>query len=250
MGNSDFEPILPLARHDADTSFILLSGMGVTYSNSVPDDWYRVSSSPVDIPTGNINGMFGWPVYIPSEPASPLGRAIQNHFCNSRLGDSGCGPLSSLRDAVAGVAPFFDTDYAEIATHWTNGTARTETAGISYFIWMFFGFTKSIHEIFLKLGPTALLSQRTLISSIQGPLAPNRWQQDITYAWNISLALIQGSIIDTAYGPSDPDYLQSWIKFASPSLKRFCNSQVRTLGIPFNASTPLLIELTTLFRRY
>lgn len=227
MGNSDFEPILPLARHDADTSFILLSGNGVTYSNSVPDDWYRVSSSPVDIPTGNINGMVGWPVYIPSEPASPLGCAIQHQFCNSKLGDNGCGPLASLRDAVAGVAPFYDTDYAEIAAHWENGTARTETASISYFIWMFFGFTKSIHEIFVKLGPTALLSQRTLISSIQGPLAPNQWQQDITYAWNISLALIQGSIIDTSYGPSNPDYLQSWIKFTSPSLKKFCNSQVR-----------------------
>lgn len=236
MRNSDFEPIAALTRHDADTTFVLLSGNGVAYSNSVPDDWYRISSSPINIPMGSIEEPIGWPVYLPSEPGSPLGCAIQHQFCTSESGNRQCGPLSSLRDAIAGVAPFFDTDYAELAAGQLNGTARTETAGISYFIWMFFGFSKSIHETFLKLGPMALLSQRTLISSLQGPLAPNQWQQDITYAWNISLALIQGSIIDAAYGPSEPEYLQSWVNFTSPSLKKICNNQVRTT---FSGSTSL-----------
>lgn len=245
MVNSDFTPIAPLTRHDADTTFVLLSGNGVAYSNSVPDDWYRVSSSPIDVPMGGIEGTVGWPAYLPSEPGSPLGCAIQHQFCTSGSGNSQCGPLASLRDAVAGVAPFFNTDYAELAAGRLNGTARTETAAISYFVWMFFGFSKSIHETFLKLGPMALLSQRTLISSIQGPLEPNQWQQDITYAWNISLALIQGSIIDAAYGPSEPDYLQSWVNFTSPSLKKVCNNQVSIL---FFASIPL-IELTNSFQK-
>jgi hypothetical protein len=229
IDNSGFYPIDSLARSDADLSLILLSGNGVTYSGS-QDDWYEVSSSFVDIPTGNFNGMAGRPVYFPSEPASPLGCAIQHQFCNSKLGDIGCGPLSSLRDAVAGVASFFDTDYAEIAGHWVNETVSTdEVADINYyFIWMSFGFPKSIYVIFLKLGLIALLLQRTLVSSIQGLLTPNQWQQDISYAWNISLDLIQGSTFDTAYGPSDRDYLQSWVKFTSPSLKKFCNIQVCT----------------------
>lgn len=236
MLNSDFKPIVPLTRHDADTLFVLLSGNGVTYSNSVPDDWYRVSSSPIDVPMGSINGTVGWSMYLPSEPGSPLGCAIQHQFCTSESGNSQCGPLSSLRDAIAGAASLFNTNYAELAADRLKGTARTEAAGFSYFIWMFFGFSKSIHEIFMKLGPTALLSQRTLVSSVQGPLAPNQWQQDITYAWNISLALIQGSTIDAAYGPSEPDYLQSWVNFTSPSLKKVCNNQVRLL-LP--ASKPL-----------
>lgn len=246
MANSDFEPIIPITRQDADTAFILLSGNGVVFSNPVPDDWYRVSSSPVDMPAENHNGIMERLVYLPSEPASPLGCAIQHQFCKAALGNSGCGPLSSLRDAVAGAASFFDTDYFEFGADWLNGTARSETAGMNYFFWTFFGFNKSIHEVFLKLGSAALLSQRTLISSIQGPLPPDQWKQDITHAWNISLALMQGSIIDAAYGPTDPDYLQSWVKFTSPFLKKLCNNQVRIHLTDFSS---LINKLTDPFQK-
>lgn len=228
--NSVFEPIAPLSRHDADMSLILHSGNGVTYLNAVPDEWYRVSPVPVNLPNhgaADAKGAVEWPVYLPSEPASPLGCAIQHQFCHSKLGGNGCSPLLSLRDAVSGVTPFFDTDYAEVAANRKNGTARTETAAINYFVWLFFGFDKTIHEVLYRLGSAALLSQRTLISSLQGPMKPNQWQEDITYAWNISLALIQRSVIDSAYGPNDPDYLRSWVRFTSPSLKKVCNNQVR-----------------------
>lgn len=180
---SDFEPILPITRHDADITVIFLSGNGVTYANSVPDDWYRVSSSPVNIQSSTASGVVEWPAYLPSEPASPLGCSIQHQFCNSALGNSGCGPLSSLRDAVAGAASFFDTDYATIAAGRKNGTAGSATTGtFSYFAWMFFEFDKAINEIFSKLGSAALLSQQNLIGIDQGPLAPNQWHQDVTYA--------------------------------------------------------------------
>lgn len=240
--SSDFEPITPITRQDADTTIIFLSGNGVVYASPVSDDWYRVSPMPVNIPTSSGSGVIEVPAYLPSEPASPLGCTIQHEFCGSAFGKSGCGPLSSLRDAVAGLASVFDTYYDAILDGRRNGTSGAETAAISYFIWMFFGSDKAINEIFSKLGSAALLSQQALIAAEQGPLEPNQWQQDITYAWNISLALIQGSIIDTAYGPTDPDYLPSWVKFTSPSLLKLCNNQVR---IPFIGSTNLITKLTS-----
>lgn len=239
--SSNFEPIIPVTRHDADTTIIFLSGNGVIYANSVPDDWYRVSTSPVDAPTTVESGTVAWSAYLPSEPASPLGCAIQHQFCNSAFGNSGCGPLSSLRDAIAGVAPFFDTDYTAISVGLNNGTAGPKAAGISHFAWMFLGFDKAISAIFSKLGPAALLSEQNLLGTDQGPLPPNQWQQDVTYAWNISLALIQGSIVDAAYGPTNPDYLPSWVKFKTPSLLKLCNNQVR---IAFTHFVPLIFELT------
>lgn len=237
--NSNFEPIIPMTRHDADTTIIFLSGNGVIYASSVPDNWYRVSTSPVDAPTTLESGTVAWSAYLPSELASPLGCAIQHQFCNSAFGNSGCGPLSSVRDAIAGAGPFFDTDYTAISVGLDNGTAGPEAAGISRFAWMFFGFDNTISVIFSKLVPAALLSEQALLGADQGPLSPIQWQQDVTYAWNISLALIQGSIVDAAYDPTKPDYLPSWVKYETPSLLRLCNNQVR---IAFTDCAPLIFE--------
>lgn len=230
LPNSDFDPIPSITRDDADIAIIFLSGNGVLYSNPVSDDWYQVSTTPVNSFVGQVVDIIQWPTYRPLEPASPLGCAIQHQFCDSALGSSGCGPLTSLRDAVAGVAGFFGTNYTESTAERMNGTTTEETAArLNYLVWMFFGFNKSITEVFHQLGSMALLSRQTLTSGQQGPLAPDQWKRDISNAWNISLAMIQGSMVDTAYGPSDPNYLQSWVNFSSPSLKKLCNSQVCVL---------------------
>jgi hypothetical protein len=105
-----------------------------------------------------------------------------------------------------------------------------------------------------QLGPTALQSQRTLIQGRQGPLAANQWQLDVAHWWDISLAGAQAVFIDTAYGPTDPEILQSHVPFTTPNLMTLCSSQkIRTtayssfnmFGLCFTFVVGTLITVTS-----
>lgn len=218
-----FTPINALARDDADLYVLFLSGNGVIYTEPSDDDWYRTDPIPwneevmaqIDVPPIKF--------YRPLEPASVLGCAQQYQFCNSGLpGTSGCGPLASLRDAIAGVAPLFDTSYAEFA----NNSAETGTAGrFSYFMNIFFSSVWNVDSIIGSLGPSSLHSQRTLSGNIQGTIAPKQWQLDITRLWNITLASTQSAMVSSVYGPSDPALLDIWYNYTTPEHQRLCGAQ-------------------------
>ncbi|KAI0458885.1 hypothetical protein F5B21DRAFT_527707 [Xylaria acuta] len=212
---SSFMPIDFLSRDDADLHVILLKGNGVLFLAPTSDEWYRVATTPSNIVENLGNDSRTYPRYLPSEPASALGCTDQHQFCNSALKETtGCGPLASLRDAIRGAAPFFNTSYTDFVTGTKSGTA--ETSDLARFVYMtsrFFGLDKTITGIVAHLGSSALLSQRTLIQGDQGPLPSNQWQLD-------------ASFVDTAYGPTDSTILQSWVNFTSPALKELCNSQI------------------------
>ncbi|KAI1357338.1 hypothetical protein F5Y08DRAFT_352669 [Xylaria arbuscula] len=225
--NSDFVAIQPLFRDDADTYLIFLSGNGVTYAFPTSDEWYQVASTPTNGSAISTNTALSTKVYLPSLPASPLGCADQYQLCNAAMPeDRRCGPLASLTDAISGAAPLFGTQYLNYATFGAQaGNPRTDSeARFNYFAARLATRT-SINILLTQLGSAGLISQRNLLNGVQGPLAPNQWQLDISHLWNISMALQQTALVNMAYGPTDSGTLQNWVNFTSPALQKICDSQ-------------------------
>jgi hypothetical protein len=220
---SDCLPIEQLIRHDADMHFAFLSGNGVVYTEPSTDAWYRVASLPTNVGGSSADESTFETVYLPLEPASPLGCTDQYQICTA----TSCGRLASLRDALADAALLFNSSYAVIAE---NSEGTTERAALfGYLGNTLFQSKPSIDRVLSHLGQRALASHRDLIGSFQGPLAPNQWQVDITNLWNISMAATQSAFIDTAYGPTDPKVLEMWFKYTGSHTNTFCNNQVIVL---------------------
>ncbi|KAI1734905.1 hypothetical protein F4680DRAFT_470549 [Xylaria scruposa] len=78
---SDFIPIRPILREDADVALVFLSGEDVVYSNPSTDEWYRVSATQVNDSEKAKAEINATPIYLPLEPASPLACAYQYQFC-------------------------------------------------------------------------------------------------------------------------------------------------------------------------
>jgi hypothetical protein len=254
VAGSQFVPIGAITRPDADVHLFFLSGNGVYFQEPTNDDWYRTQTTTTDVSLfsyGIVNAPDTEPVYIPQEPASPLGCTDQYQFCSTAYpGTSGCGPLASIRDAIAGAGPFFDSSYADLAKLTTSGfesvSSKTDSATrFLYFIASLFSIDRSITSIIAHLGPTGLASQKSLLGVFQqGKLPWDQWHMDVTHWWRISLALTQSMFIDTAYGPSDPALLPLHINFTAPELKGLCSSQVRACR--YYASLPETIQVTSI----
>ncbi|KAI0423548.1 hypothetical protein F5Y09DRAFT_348744 [Xylaria sp. FL1042] len=221
---SDFIPIEPLDRRDADLFLIFLSGNGVLFVEPTDDGWYRTAPTPTNITfPGDNGGLANFEWYLPLEPASPLGCINQHQFCNTALQDTHqCGPLASLRDAIAGVAPLFNSSYS----NFVSNIAKTEPqARFLYFMNTFFSYDTSVFGVLSQLGPTSLHSQRKLASYLQASVEPNQWKLDIAHIWNISMAATQESFIDTAYGPTDRRVMASRYNYTTPELMKLCRNQ-------------------------
>ncbi|GAW24524.1 hypothetical protein ANO14919_141110 [Xylariales sp. No.14919] len=224
LPNASFVPVDSISRQDADLILIFLSGNGVLFVKPTEDAWYRTASTPTDITFVYSDGTRADPrYYLPREPASPLGCINQHQFCNTGIQESGqCGPLASLRDAIAGVAPLFNSSYS----YFVGNFAETESqARFLYFMNTFFSYDTSIYGILSQLGPAALHSQRKLIQGQQAAIEPNQWQLDIARFWNISMAATQEAFIDAAYGPTDPKVLAFHYNYTAPELVKICNNQ-------------------------
>ncbi|KAI1734534.1 hypothetical protein F4680DRAFT_470779 [Xylaria scruposa] len=243
-----FIPIDEMARTDADVYLVFLSGNGVLFTEPSDDLWYHTSKTPLLI---NLQDQgLGVPLYAPQEPASPLGCANQYQFCSTSFqGLDGCGPLASLEDAVEGVGTFFGADHKKDLTL-TEAGAR-----FLYFVRMFF--TPPISDgpgILGHLGPTALTSQKTLFGAIQGRIASNQWQHDVSHWWDISMAAQQSKLLDAAYAPDNSDMNVFRINYTEPELKKLCrNQKIRStayasfslFGLFFTLATGLLIILVS-----
>ncbi|KAI0970542.1 hypothetical protein F4678DRAFT_112687 [Xylaria arbuscula] len=249
---SYFDPIGEITRKDADIDIIFLSGNGVVFSQPSGDQWY-LNTVPSSIAVGDFGPEDIKQLYVPREPASPLGCAKQYQFCNTAFrGTSGCGPLASLRDAIGGAAPFFDTTYADFV----NYTVKSETgAHFDYFMNTFRSTSPSDVGLLLKqLGPTILTSQTTLNSAIQGPIASNQWQHDVSHWWDISMAIQQSALLDLPYIPDNSDIRSLRYNYTAPEYQKICNSQkIRStaygsfslFGLFFTLVAGLLITLVS-----
>lgn len=244
---SSFTPIEAVFRSDADTHIIFLSGNGVGYLAPSSDQWYRVSSKKARVSVGNakISKSAGLGIYLPLDPASPLGCTDQYQFC--REDSQNCGPLASSHDAALGAAKLFDSTFdggLNIAANITPNTAHfeystddsfldrlvnsTSTAVFKYVVKAVVKNSYASPWNYLRqLGPGSLASQNTLINAFQGALPSNQWHLDVVHWSHISMALIQAGFLDTAYfDPKDPSDLRIRKGFTSPDLKELCNSQV------------------------
>ncbi|KAI1264348.1 hypothetical protein F5Y18DRAFT_417705 [Xylariaceae sp. FL1019] len=233
---SKFLPIDAIFRSDADIHIIFLSGNGVYYEEASDDAWYRPRGAPTNV-SFSANGVASPPgtqeFYVPSEPASPMGCTDQYQFCSTAYpGTSGCGPLASFRDALAGVAPFFDSDYNDfynltLTANFDNVVHKSKSAvRFLYFTATLFSIDRSIFSVTTQLGSPSLASQATLLGGIQyGTLPWNQWHQDVIRWWGTSMALTQSMFIDTAQGSSDPGLLKLHINFTDPEWEPLCTGQ-------------------------
>ncbi|KAI0196351.1 hypothetical protein F4808DRAFT_474356 [Astrocystis sublimbata] len=213
------QPIESITRRDADTFILFLLGNGVLFLQPSHDPWYRVAPLGVEMSEYEPNTEASAQLFIPQEPASPLGCTAQYQFCDG----AECGPLASQRDAIAGAAHLFGTTYAEFEAD----NATTEKAA------RFIHFVKSvvspnapyIDEILGHLGPQALLSQNNINEGWLYELEPDQWKKDLTNLWQILMAGYQSVPLDAAYGPSDPDVLGDWVGFTAPVFRKLCDNQ-------------------------
>lgn len=191
--------------------------------------WYQLNSTPANVYTVSAGAMSEFPIYLPSEPASPLACAEQHQFCNPAIeGSEQCGPLASLQDAMAGAAPLFNTTYTEM----TANAAQTELgARFSYFTRIIRTMPNSISTALLQLGPKGLASHKLLYNGFQGVLADNQWQLDMTYLWGVTMAATQASFVGTANGPTDPAILSIHTNYTGmPYMDDICNNQASILS--------------------
>ncbi|KAI0856675.1 hypothetical protein F4860DRAFT_396917 [Xylaria cubensis] len=248
---SIFSPIDDLYRKDADTAMIFLSGAGVLYSASSDDEWYRVSNkSYVSVHDSEAPNNTP-PLYLPLEPASPLGCAEQFQFCHADT--EHCGRLASLRDAINDVALFFNSTYDDIML---NDDGNEDAEMFKYFTTAFMDYQYvSLQTVLDQLGPASLDSQSTLLRGVQGPLASNQWQRDVAHWADIYLASIQGAFLDIAYvSPNASSVLETRSAFKSEAARKLCNNQkIRStayasfslFGLLFTFLVGILIILTS-----
>ncbi|KAI0439426.1 hypothetical protein F4803DRAFT_564555 [Xylaria telfairii] len=222
---SDFIPIGPIFRNNADINIVFLSGNGVLFTAPSSDQWYRVSPTKSDfnLYKGNTSDTSpSFQAYLPLEPGSPLGCAQQFQFC--RKDNQHCGPLASFYDATAGAAPFFNTTVDESMHGVANTTAAAHFAYLTNAIGVnSFG---SVYNVISQLGPASLASQSTKIGVFQGPLPSNQWQLDVIRWSDIYMATLQAGFLRTAYfNPADSSLLGMRTNFTSPELLKLCNNQ-------------------------
>lgn len=220
---AEFAPIDLLSRADADIYLVFLSGNGVIFTEYTDDVWYNLSATATDVPYSTEDGIATEKFLLPQAAASPLGCTNRYQFCvNQKAGD--CGPLASLNDAIAGAVALFNTTYAEI----NENTATSEKAArFIYFVNTFFSFNRDVAGVLRQLGSRALLSRQTLYGGIQGALASNQWQLDVSHWWNISMAIAQAVYLDCAYGHGYPALVDFRLNYTGPEFDNVCRNQAR-----------------------
>ncbi|KAI0813452.1 hypothetical protein GGR55DRAFT_703439 [Xylaria sp. FL0064] len=215
----EFAPISSVSRNDADVTIVFLSGEGVVHSAPSLDEWYRVSPTPVNVSETAGERFDKAPIYLPLEPASPLGCVDQYQFCYGDI--QHCGLLSSFSDAVLSVEHLFNTTSA-----YDNST-KIRADSLDYFLSGFLGYQSTyIGEVIQQLGSASLNSKNSLTASFQGPLPSNQWQLDVIGWWDITKASVQAAYLRMVYfNPPDPNLLRYRVNFTSEGRAKLCSNQ-------------------------
>ncbi|KAI0431176.1 hypothetical protein F5Y09DRAFT_205811 [Xylaria sp. FL1042] len=214
---SDFIPISPLLKEDADVILVFLTGNGVVYSAPSTDEWYRVSPTPVGVNSDNAAGSSTAAIYLPLEPSSPLACTDQYQFCHGDI--QHCGELANIADARSSIARLLN------ATAVYNNYNDTAQVPLKYFLAGITEFQFSpLWEVLSQLGPASLASKSSLTAALQGPLPPNQWKLDVTRWSDITRASLQASYLGISYF-NDQSLLKYRTNFTSQSLRTLCNNQ-------------------------
>jgi hypothetical protein len=235
--SSSFVPIPELLRPDADGVIVFLSGNGVYFPEPMDDGWYKATDVLGDFHLGET-----WQTQIGetllykfTEAASPLGCIEQWQWCNSAYQDSpgngsACGPLASFTDSLYGAAPFFNLTGDELLSVTRSNSSSPAAQRIVWQALLQSLSSTNIASILTKLGSKSLASQSLMSSGAQLPLPSNQWQLDVTNWWNIILALLQTTYVDSAQGVTQSDLSQFQERPSTPEEIKMCNNQVRSMG--------------------
>ncbi|TGJ84886.1 hypothetical protein E0Z10_g3891 [Xylaria hypoxylon] len=232
-----FQPEPDLQRSDADIYMFFLSGNGVVTNAPLNDPWYRSNiqskynrssfGSDGSSPIYNTET-----VYQPAEAASPLGCTLQIQVCKGTVANNNsCGPLASLNDGLFGALPFFDIDPEDFSKYDTMDkiieaySSNNEASRFLWFLQILQNYPAQIAGPAQQLGSQSLASYTSLTAQIQGPLPDDQWKLDVSNWWNITLALIQASFVDTANGPTDPNVAIIKTNATNSGQKSLCQNQ-------------------------
>ncbi|KAI3321171.1 hypothetical protein HD806DRAFT_546613 [Xylariaceae sp. AK1471] len=226
-----------LVRSDGDVILNFLSGNGVLATAPITDPWYRMNVSGPSLKQLSTSQKLQ--TYMPEEAASPLGCVQQFQICNLTQ----CGPLASLADAWNDAAGIFNVNDSLIDSAIDELLDKYSSSGdemATRFLW--FANTQSTYpltpfEVIVVLGPLILESRKKLESGLQGAIPNTQWQQDVVSWFQTTLASLQTSAVDVAYGFMDPA-LASFSKRVSAHIqKSICDNQARS-------SIPMIINST------
>ncbi|KAI1179955.1 hypothetical protein F4777DRAFT_355236 [Nemania sp. FL0916] len=210
-----FVPISSLFRHDADVTLVFLTGNGVIHSGPSADEWYRVSPTPQNV--SQLTGV----IYLPQEPASPLGCINQYQFCRDDARN--CGPLASLADARSGAARLFNPR----TSHERANSSADDP--FNYFIAGFSEFqSATMRELIQQLGSASLASKISLTAGLQGSLPSNQWQLDVMHWSDIMKASLQAAYLGISYfDPLNRSLIEYRTNFTSKALRTMCDNQIK-----------------------
>ncbi|KAI0025906.1 hypothetical protein F4780DRAFT_789387 [Xylariomycetidae sp. FL0641] len=221
---SDFEPIAPLRKPDAEVSILFLSANGVLFMNETRDPWYRATTHIGSITDGSVGedkkpGIV--PVYVQDQPGAPLACSIQQEFCldpappgEGRRRHCLTSPDLNLAlgTPTGGGDAFADADAdadARARVDWLATVAGPTTP----------------RNAWLDLGVRALAARRSLSRGVQGPLARAQWQTDVRYWFDVSLAALQQAAVGMAAGPPAGTAEAAVRRPEAEAARKICRSQ-------------------------
>ncbi|KAJ4353322.1 uncharacterized protein N0V89_005050 [Didymosphaeria variabile] len=212
--NRAFTPIDELYRSDADVSVFFLSSNQVISPVEIHDPWYSAHQA---IPGFHLN-FTGWNNltlggYFGDEPAAVLGCAKQYQICYpDKAGKpSQCSRLGGKQELYWLLTSLTQNEEQLNRTRWSIMSALTGN---------------ELDAFVQTLGAASLTSRYSLVSGIQGPLPDNQWQVDVEHWHAATMVAIQGSAVDAASGPSNPDMRKFWAAPSNDQERSVCNSQV------------------------
>ncbi|KAG8168101.1 hypothetical protein KVR01_003790 [Diaporthe batatas] len=219
---SDFIPIPQLIVPDAELKLVFLSPDGVVYLDQTNDPWYR---GVLPLYNGADGDLGQRSLYLSDEAASPMGCTMRRQYCNF---NKTCGSLAGNTDALSSVMTLFHMSSEE--AYYGDGVQAgpLELDATRNRFQMFQApilSSASFTDLLQGLGPSSLLSIEHMFQGIMGPLPDNQWQLDVIYWFEMLLASIQASLVDTARGPTD-DRLMPYV--ATPGNKyqwQVCKNQ-------------------------
>ncbi|KAI1778679.1 hypothetical protein F4818DRAFT_306952 [Hypoxylon cercidicola] len=226
---SNWNASADLSLPDADVIINFLSGNGILSLGPIDDPWYRMNKTGPEI--GYLFSDTKTQAFMPQEAASPMGCAERFQFCNQ----SQCGPLASLDDAFEYSAPLFGiAESLNEADSWDPLWEKYASNRLATrFLWLgsaYMSYPLTAYEAMSVLGPQVLESRRRLQGSFQGSfqgaLPENQWQLDILFWFKTTLASLQTSFVDIAYGTVDPQFAPYTVNITEPSQKDICNNQI------------------------
>ncbi|KAI1733797.1 hypothetical protein F4680DRAFT_471702 [Xylaria scruposa] len=234
-GEGNFVPESDLQRPDADIDLYFLSGNGIVSAQPVNDPWYRsnVLSNLTYYYSGSSSNWTAQPlqVYQPVEAASPLGCATQYQICKGPIAtNDSCGPLASFNDAWTGALLLFNISFNDQRTYTEEQIieAYSPDHAASRALWLataMENYPSSLTQAVQSLGSHSLTSERSLSNQVQGPLPDDQWKLDVGNWWNITLSLLQASLVDTANGPVEPVLKRNKRNATNTGQKSLCQNQ-------------------------